>query len=1121
MKHLIRPCSLRFACLAILPLATGLFVTTGCQRKPATEQESQTQPRIGNAITLTSEMIARNNRGAAFLGQFQYDDAMDLFTELVKQNPQWAEAGVNLAIAQLNADQLGKRAEATLTTVLQTAPDHIAANYCMALVLIHGGQMKAALPHLEKVYRTDPADAYVTYLLGTVAEEESKDKAMAWYNKTIELDPLFRTAYYRRFDFERLAGRMQEALQNKKQFDALNNCPTARTFEFKYTRMGSKAMAIVMGETVAPSAAPPGPAFAEPKPLVTSGDALQIGGDPANLPNITSCDVDADGRVDLFLASARKTEAGMAGVVLFQQADGSFRADTSHPLAQPTQVTAAVWGDFNGDGLPDVYLCRRGPNQMWRQTSAGKWEDVTQATNTAGGDFITNTAAAFDADHDGDLDLFLVRENGPNELLNNNRDGKGTFSSITEQAKVGGNGTPSQSILAIDLDQDLDLDLIVLKKSPPHEIYRNDLQWKYTPVEALGDLRQSEIAALAAGDPDGNGRAEIFGLTPKGLIRWTSDTQGTWQSQVIDAQLTGEKRPARLTIADINGDGIQEIIAGRGSWQVVPAGSTAPAEAGNLQLSAWALTVLDAAKGPSLVGVSAEKGVLIWPPSGNRQTFLAISLANQRTGGTRCRSNFSGVGSKVELRVGSRWTILDTLAGDSGPGQSIQPLVSGIGTSQKADFVSIQWPDGVAQIEMDLAPGFHKIDEVDRLPSSCPVLFAWNGKKFEFISDMLGVGGLGYMTRPGQYAPPDPTESLLLPNGTMAELNRRYHLKFTEPMQESTYLDEASLTAYDLPPDWHVTLDERLAVKGPEPTGEPRFYRRLIAPVRAIDQRGANVVSAIAQVDRIASPVGELDPRFVGRLAEEQTLTLEFNEPLPASNAILVGDGWVEFPYSQTAFAAWQAGERFTAPSIEARGQGGGWVTVCEEFGYPGGMPREISVPLTKLPPQTTALRIRGNLEIYWDRLAVAQAEPCPQARVHHLPLLASEIGECGFIPRQILSQQRPAFEYEQRVPFAGTRDPAGFYTRFGAADELIGKADNALAIIGPGEQVSLEFESAPPCPTGWNRCFVFSAVGWCKDMDLYTEHGATVEPLPHRGSISPRAKALNEKYNTRYQNGR
>ena len=90
-------------------------------------------------------------------------------------------------------------------------------------------------------------------------------------------------------------------------------------------------------------------------------------------------------------------------------------------------VTAAVWGDFNDDGLTDGYFCRRGPNQMWRQSEKGKWEDVTEATGTAAGDRSTVDAAAFDADHDGDLDLFLVNADGPNELLSNTRDAAAAF----------------------------------------------------------------------------------------------------------------------------------------------------------------------------------------------------------------------------------------------------------------------------------------------------------------------------------------------------------------------------------------------------------------------------------------------------------------------------------------------------------------------------------------------------------------------------------------------------------------------------------------------------------------------------------------------------------------------
>ena len=51
-------------------------------------------------------------------------------------------------------------------------------------------------------------------------------------------------------------------------------------------------------------------------------------------------------------------------------------------------------------------------------------------------------------------------------------------------------------------------------------------------------------------------------------------------------------------------------------------------------------------------------------------------------------------------------------------------------------------------------------------------------------------------------------------------------------MEEVTYLDRASLVAYDLPPGWRMALDERKAILGAAPTGAPLFYReeRLASP---------------------------------------------------------------------------------------------------------------------------------------------------------------------------------------------------------------------------------------------------------------------------------------------------
>ena len=105
-------------------------------------------------------------------------------------------------------------------------------------------------------------------------------------------------------------------------------------------------------------------------------------------------------------------------------------------------------------------------------------------------------------------------------------------------------------------------------------------------------------------------------------------------------------------------------------------------------------------------------------------------------------------------------------------------------------------------------------------------------------------------------------------------------------------------------------------------------------------------------------------------------------------------------------------------------------------------------------------------------------------------------------------------------MPLWDARYPTGAYTTEGPIADLMADEDGAMAIIGPGEEVHLEF-AAPsrPVAPGWTRRFVLDARGWCKDMDLYTKDGSTVEPLPgRRGSAAER---LQRQYTIRYESGR
>src|SRR5206468_1542123 len=136
----------------------------------------------------------------------------------------------------------------------------------------------------------------------------------------------------------------------------------------------------------------------------------------------------------------------------------------------------------------------------------------------------------------------------------------------------------------------------------------------------------------------------------------------------------------------------------------------------------------------------------------------------------------------------------------------------------------------------------------DRKPSSCPFLFSWNGTRFEFITDFLGGGEMGYLEAPGERNRPDPDEYVRVEGDRLLAREGRYDLRITNELEEALFLDRAELVAVAHPRTSDVYPNEGLRSK-PEPF---RLYTVSGArpPLAATDEHGHDVLGLVSRLDR-------------------------------------------------------------------------------------------------------------------------------------------------------------------------------------------------------------------------------------------------------------------------------
>ena len=446
-------------------------------------------------------------------------------------------------------------------------------------------------------------------------------------------------------------------------------------------------------------------------------------------------------------------------------------------------------------------------------------------------------------------------------------------------------------------------------------------------------------------------------------------------------------------------------------------------------------------------------------------------------------------------------SIVEVKANDSYWKQTYRgvPLLFPVGANATIDVVRITWPNGLIQNETNQATNkTYNYEEAQRLSGSCPMIWTWDGKQFQFITDVLGVAPLGASDGEGSYFPVDHDEWVKIPAGALKRTGDRYEVRITEELSEVSYLDQVQLYTLDHPSTKEIFTNEKF--KGP-PYPEFRLYEasRRVYPTAAHDDRGRDVLSRLLARDQKYP-----DQFSRTELGVAQLHTLELDFKTAATDAVLLANGWVDWPDGSTFRAVSQEKKGgLVMPYLQMQDTSGKWVTVNEDMGMPAGKPKTIAVPLHFIS-SSRKLRIVTDLCVYWDEIFLSETAGSAEAHQQQLALVSADLHFRGFSESLIDPQRKQpdTFLYSRVDTLSYWNPTPGLYTRYGDVRELVVSVDDKLIIMGSGDELGLLFDATnlPPLPAGWTRDFLLKVDGWAKDRDPNTAFSQSVEPLPFHG---------------------
>ena len=774
------------------------------------------------------------------------------------------------------------------------------------------------------------------------------------------------------------------------------------------------------------------------------------------------------------------------------------------PAAVPPGPEGVVGLDFNYDFKTDLVVAGAGGVRLLKQESADKFTDVTAQTKLLA--TILNAgytgAWAADIDLDGDLDIVLGAERVLPTVLRNN--GDGSFAEIHPFAGVSG----LRGFVWADIDGDGDPDAALIDSLGKLHVFENERggQFKERSVPEVEHLMSS---CIKAADVNGDGLLDLVLLDRGGNVTRLSskaDGQG-WDVGEIARSNTGvyvSEWDPRLLVQDFDNNGGVDLLVA-----LIPIN-----RANNAGLNTTWLgdgqnnfSQIDALKGSAAIFDGADLNgdgqldllslnadgrpiQLINHGTKNYHWQAIRPRAAQATGDQRINS--FGVGGEMEIRAG----LLVQKQLVTGP-----IVHFGLGDQTGADVVRIVWPNGAVRAEFE-TKGDQTILAEQRLKGSCPFLFAYNGKEMKFVKDTVPwSSAIGLRINTIGTARVEATEEWYKIGGN--ELVPRasyYDLRITAELWETYYYDQLALMTVDHPVGTDIFVDERFVIPPAKLAITTVETPRKI--VHAVDDSGNDVTEIVGTLDeRYLDNFGR--GRYQG-VTRDHYVEVDLGEDAPQSGPLwLIAKGWMHPTDSSINVAISQGQEVRAQPlSMEVPDGKGGWVVAKPNLGFPAGRKKICLFDLASVfrPGTPHRLRLRTNLEIFWDSIEWAKGLPDTQLKTVRIRPATADLHYRGYSVINKPNASSPEVPDYNQISASKQiwRDLIGYYTRFGDVRELLGNIDDRYVIMNAGDEMSLRFPEQRPPPAGWVRDYVFIGDGWIKDGDYNSTFSKTVLPLPY-----------------------